>query len=257
MDENGLHPPGYSLKLARLETTPNPLVQTSSHPEFLSKCDLCMRRVELSFWVAQVGFGHERSHVLRYLLFSYTQKRHRPFVSSPSSPSQDAMLPASLLLFCLTALEARAQTTTNDFYSTTFTTLSDFPSSTFGGDEYTYLSYTGQSTVESTTTNGTDTASATDSQSRRTSTSQELTLIGGPTRTNGTSIASSTSTGPAATNTVPCNGWPEFCNRKYSNISNICAHNSAFSIANNAGSNQLLPILDQLNDGVRMRKYTL
>jgi len=53
-------------------------------------------------------------------------------------------------------------------------------------------------------------------------------------------------------NTQPCNSYPEFCNRKYSNITEVCAHNSAFAIPNNAGSNQALGIVDQLNDGVRM-----
>lgn len=53
-------------------------------------------------------------------------------------------------------------------------------------------------------------------------------------------------------NTVPCNNYPEFCNRKYSNITEVCAHNSAFAIPNNAGSNQEFGIIDQLNDGVRM-----
>ncbi|KAF2210449.1 hypothetical protein CERZMDRAFT_6251, partial [Cercospora zeae-maydis SCOH1-5] len=71
---------------------------------------------------------------------------------------------------------------------------------------------------------------------------------------NGTSnsTASSTSSAARPTNTVPCNGWPEFCTRKYSNISMITSHNSAFVVPNNAASNQELPILTQLNDGVRM-----
>jgi hypothetical protein len=70
--------------------------------------------------------------------------------------------------------------------------------------------------------------------------------------TSGTS--SSTSSASSPKNTVPCNNYPEFCNRKYSNITEICSHNSAFAIPNNAGSNQIYGILDQLNDGVRMCK---
>lgn len=50
------------------------------------------------------------------------------------------------------------------------------------------------------------------------------------------------------------NGYPEFCNRQYGNITEVCAHNSAFAIPNNAASNQALGIIDQLNDGVRMRR---
>lgn len=53
-------------------------------------------------------------------------------------------------------------------------------------------------------------------------------------------------------NTAACNNYPEFCNRKYSNITEVCAHNAAFAVPRNAGSNQELGIIDQLNDGVRM-----
>ena len=164
------------------------------------------------------------------------------------------MLPTALWLLCVAALEARAQTTTNDFYSTTFSTLSSYQSSNFAGTKYTYVEGNGQTTVSSAAANETGTTSSTDAQITRSSKSASLTLIGGLTATsNGT--ATSTRTGAAATNTVPCNGWPEFCERKYSNITEVCAHNSAFVVPNNAGSNQQFGIRDQLDDGVRMRKY--
>ncbi|KAL1296865.1 hypothetical protein AAFC00_004482 [Neodothiora populina] len=71
--------------------------------------------------------------------------------------------------------------------------------------------------------------------------------------TSSTSSSSgSTSSSAAPTNTQPCNGWPEFCNRKYGNITEVCAHNAAFSIKGNAASNQDTTITQQLNDGVRM-----
>lgn len=164
------------------------------------------------------------------------------------------MLPATLLLFCAAALEARAQRTTTDdnsFYSASFTTLSSISTDDFVGSQYTYLTYNGQSTVETASANATETSSSSGTQRTRTSTSQSLTRIGGNTQTSN-STASSTSTGPAPSNTVPCNGYPEFCQRQYSNITEVCAHNSAFAIPNNAGSNQIYGILDQLNDGVRM-----
>ncbi|KAK5171279.1 uncharacterized protein LTR77_004423 [Saxophila tyrrhenica] len=162
------------------------------------------------------------------------------------------MLPAALWLLCVTALEARAQTTTNEFYSTTFETLSTISSSDFDGTRYTYISVDGQSTVETRRQNATATSSS-NSQITKTATSKSVTLIGGLTHTsNGTQTASSTSTAPRATNTIPCNGYPEFCQRKYSNITNVCAHNSVFSVDNNAGSNQEYPIQFQLDDGVRM-----
>ena len=38
--------------------------------------------------------------------------------------------------------------------------------------------------------------------------------------------ATSTSTFPQPTNTTPCNNYPEFCLRKYSNITEVSAHDS-------------------------------
>lgn len=155
------------------------------------------------------------------------------------------MLPGTLWLLCLSILDARAATTTsNDFYSTPFSTLDNVPGSSFTGSQYTYVSSKGQVIVESST-------SASASKSRST-TSASLTTLGGN-GNNGNASSTSSSRGPK--NTVPCNGYPEFCNRKYSNITEVCAHNSAFSIPDNAGSNQVLSVTDQLNDGIRMRKF--
>ena len=41
---------------------------------------------------------------------------------------------------------------------------------------------------------------------------------------NATATSTSTSTQP--TNTTPCNNYPEFCARQYSNITEVSAHNS-------------------------------
>ncbi|KAL6708966.1 hypothetical protein ACN47E_002093 [Coniothyrium glycines] len=54
-----------------------------------------------------------------------------------------------------------------------------------------------------------------------------------------------------ASKTRPCNGYPEFCDRRFSNISMVVAHNSPFVRQHSAASNQLHPVLDQLNDGIR------
>lgn len=70
------------------------------------------------------------------------------------------------------------------------------------------------------------------------------------TRTSDTTSATAT-----PTNTQPCNGWPEFCERKYGNVTEVAAHNAAFSISGNAASNQRYSITVQLDNGVRMRKY--
>ena len=82
---------------------------------------------------------------------------------------------------------------------------------------------------------------------------------------NATSHATSTSTSSATktllsgTNTYPstptngakCNGYTDFCGRKYSNITYVVAHNSPFHIAHNEASNQVYDVITQLNDGVR------
>lgn len=153
------------------------------------------------------------------------------------------MLPGYLLLFCLSILEAKSATTTsNDFYSTSFSTLDNAQGSSFTASQYTYRTADGQTRVTSASSSNLGT------QSTRTATRASLTTLGGT--NNGT--ASSTTSSSAPTNTVPCNGHPEFCNRKYSNITQVCAHNSAFDIEDNAGSNQALGITDQLDDGIRM-----
>lgn len=61
---------------------------------------------------------------------------------------------------------------------------------------------------------------------RSSSTSNSFLLQGTGRASSGTGTASVA----APTNTQPCNNYPEFCNRKYSNITEVCAHNSAFDI---------------------------
>jgi hypothetical protein len=184
-------------------------------------------------------------------------------------------------LQCLAALGARAQQSTDSSTgtestsssssstessseTTSFTFTNSFsvittsvPESDFTGSQYTYLTYNDQSQVTETSPSSSGTSSGTTSsgsvtgtsvtQSVQTTTHQNVTQIAGSSHTGTT-----TSSAPAVSNTVPCNNYPEFCNRKYSNITEVCAHNSAFSIKNNAASNQVLSIVDQLDDGVRM-----
>ncbi|KAJ9619603.1 hypothetical protein H2203_008384 [Taxawa tesnikishii (nom. ined.)] len=142
----------------------------------------------------------------------------------------------------------------------------------------TYAAVTGQSTVPSSLLSKASTASGSSSRSGSASsaapgTTSTITLLAGGGAgivtqlvINGTttstlssnstassmSSGSSTSTAAQPTNTQPCNGYPEFCSRKYSNITEVCAHNAAFSISGNSFSNQALSITQQLNDGIRM-----
>ncbi|KAL8787000.1 MAG: hypothetical protein Q9213_002435 [Squamulea squamosa] len=90
--------------------------------------------------------------------------------------------------------------------------------------------------------------------------STSVTLLQGSNRTtppvNGTATTNSTAASPSTpeqpTNTQPCNNYPEFCTRKYSNITYVAAHNSPFVAPNNAAANQALGVINQLNDGIRM-----
>lgn len=89
---------------------------------------------------------------------------------------------------------------------------------------------------------------------------QTLSVINGTSTVypNSTASASSsgtrtsTSTAAQPTNTQPCNGWPEFCERSYGNITQVAAHNAAFAINGNAASNQEYSMTQQLDDGIRM-----
>jgi hypothetical protein len=146
--------------------------------------------------------------------------------------------------------EASGFTFTNSF-STIETTI---PESQFTDSRYTYATDNGQSTVTETIafSSGYSTGASVTQSSHTTQQENATDIIAGSSRT-----ATTTNSAPVASNTVPCNNYPEFCNRKYSNITQVCAHNSAFSIKNNAASNQELGIVDQLDDGVRMSKWPL
>lgn len=87
-----------------------------------------------------------------------------------------------------------------------------------------------------------------------TSTQSPLTQVIGGTRTTGISgnMTTTTSTASQPSNTQPCNNYPELCTRRYSNITEVAAHNSPFVRQNNAASNQVLDVTHQLNDGIRV-----
>jgi hypothetical protein len=75
--------------------------------------------------------------------------------------------------------------------------------------------------------------------------------VNGTVSKSATASVSSTSSSAQPTNTTPCNNYVEFCNRKYSNITMVSAHNSPFTVPGNVASNQELSVTTQLNDGVR------
>ncbi|RMZ91063.1 hypothetical protein DV736_g1707, partial [Chaetothyriales sp. CBS 134916] len=94
-----------------------------------------------------------------------------------------------------------------------------------------------------------------------TGTSDTQTLLVGATQTASTSNrtrndnATSTTSSLQPTNTVPCNGYSQFCSRLYSNITHVAAHNSPFVRPGNVASNQMLDVTTQLNDGIRMLQF--
>jgi hypothetical protein len=112
------------------------------------------------------------------------------------------------------------------------------------GPQVTYLTYASTITLSS---NGSSTTNALTRLSGGSSIASNLTTIG---------TASRTTSSATAVNTQPCNGYVEFCNKKYSNITMVAAHNFAFAKKGNAASNQEYGVVDQLNDGIRMCKST-
>lgn len=114
------------------------------------------------------------------------------------------------------------------------------------------------SVLVSSMMNGTSATPTSGNQTVVTTTSNSVTvLVGGAGATgNGTmanATASASSTPTHVVNTQPCNGWAEFCERSYSNITMVAAHNSPFVRTGNAAANQALDVTSQLDDGIRMR----
>jgi len=122
----------------------------------------------------------------------------------------------------------------------------------------TYQTYTSRITLATASTGDISSAVPNVTESVSGDPSETVTYLTGvnPSSTqlagNGTaSVTSSTSARPKPTNTRPCNNYPEFCDRKYSNITEVGCHNSPFVRAGSAAANQALPVIDQLNDGIR------
>jgi hypothetical protein len=154
-------------------------------------------------------------------------------------------------------------TTTDGSTVVTVTTPVAIPSGTYEQVSTTITLGDGETSVVASTTghqNGTMTTSG--NGTLVTTTSDSLTLLVGGAGTttisnssmNATATTTGTGTSTPVVNTQPCNNYPEFCARKYSNITMVAAHNSPFVRKNNVAANQVLDVTQQLNDGVRMRK---
>lgn len=154
-------------------------------------------------------------------------------------------------------------------------TVTTLPSASEALPTGSYLTYTTTYTIPTTRLDDLDPPTATASDAGNgtatgvlTTTSASFTLLVGgqgtttlagdnATATANASVSPSTtsSASPLPTNTRPCNGYPEFCNRNYSNITMVAAHNSPFAVPRNWASNQALPVTTQLNDGIRMLQF--
>ncbi|KAI1850669.1 hypothetical protein JX265_004380 [Neoarthrinium moseri] len=118
----------------------------------------------------------------------------------------------------------------------------------------TYLSFASQETQDLGTMSdvASSLVSGNFSQSRVSTSSDTRTyLTGSLTSTATGNFSTTTMATPTVTNTRPCNNYPEFCNRKYSNITEVACHNSPFITPNNLAANQQYDVTYQLNDGVR------
>ncbi|OJD19973.1 hypothetical protein AJ78_00167 [Emergomyces pasteurianus Ep9510] len=151
-------------------------------------------------------------------------------------------------------------------------TATNLPSLTLGDGVPTettglYISYSSTITLAASGSADTENANRTGTASiPYTTTSDSFTLLVGTqgvistltaneTILTGNATRTATASSVQPTNTRPCNGYPEFCERKYGNITNVAAHNSPFVREGNIASNQNLPVTIQLNDGVRALQF--
>ncbi|KAK4452348.1 PI-PLC X domain-containing protein 1 [Podospora aff. communis PSN243] len=115
----------------------------------------------------------------------------------------------------------------------------------------TYQTFSSTITLATTALTGTGTVADNATSSSSSSSDTVTFLTGSATTTSGNATTTSTVAAPVPTNTRPCNNYPEFCDRKYSNITEVGAHNSPFVRQGSAAANQQLDVIDQLNDGIR------
>jgi hypothetical protein len=181
------------------------------------------------------------------------------------------LLAAAAIPLTLAAKDTSATsttTTTNALFTLTGTITDHISDATLPTGSY--LSYTSTLTLstdsdgnvhssmitgsESAVTAGNATSSG-NSTIHTTPTATMTRLVGNNT-VNATMTASASPSASPVVNTQPCNGHPEFCARKYSNITMVAAHNSPFIKPGNAAANQELGVISQLNDGIRMRTYS-
>lgn len=161
------------------------------------------------------------------------------------------MRTAALSLLWLAGLCAAETTTASESQSASVITLSGSQrrSGGFGGSVTVPSDFMGSTIATITSSHSGSTNAPNATMSGSTSEDSVIQISGG----NRTLTPTGTGTAPALpTNTQPCNNYVEFCDRKYSNITEIAAHNSPFITPRNVGRNQEYGVTQQLDDGVRM-----
>ena len=160
---------------------------------------------------------------------------------------QNSMLPIVPVLLAFGPLTLISAASMTNSTSSQHTTEGSIPSSLTELPTESGVVYPSDVTItlsSASSTNATiSTSSATDvNQASSTSSNGTETIVGTATRSSTTAIVSVD---------VKCNGYVEFCDRKYSNVTYVVAHNSPFHLPNNAASNQDLDVATQLDDGIR------
>lgn len=157
-------------------------------------------------------------------------------------------------------------TLTNSLYTFDGTPTSELQTPTGSYQSYsTTITLSGEGDSGATMSDSSAMASPTGSNSSSTYTTSsdsvtvlvggmQTTVIGNASTTASRSASATPSSSPFV-NTQPCNGYPELCSRKYSNITMVAAHNSPFVKPGNVAANQVLDVTTQLNDGIRMCMY--
>ncbi|KAK4190648.1 PI-PLC X domain-containing protein 1 [Podospora australis] len=160
-----------------------------------------------------------------------------------------------LLLTSIAAVHSQSVSEATEDAITLLTGTKSGPSvlGTGGTPTGSYQTYSSRITLATTslpTTLGELTANYTETPSTVTYLTGSITSATTTTSGNATST-STTAAPPRPTNTRPCNNYPELCERKYGNITQVGCHNSPFVRQGSAAANQQFNVTDQLNDGVR------
>lgn len=128
---------------------------------------------------------------------------------------------------------------------------------TLSGDDHNSVTMTDSSAMARQTGSNSSSTYTTSSDSVTVLVGGMQTTVIGNASTSASRSASATPSSSPIVNTQPCNGYPELCARKYSNITMVAAHNSPFIKQGNVAANQVLDVTTQLNDGIRMCMLSL